>query len=144
MRSLSDSKVPLARRQRGFKGKGTATARFKHLTSSSTTLHFKFCNYSTTRLPCSAILRFIRFNLSSANIFTIGLPCGEELWLDILGWLDHTFDGGIACPRGTLVPQFGCENHSKDKLNSTGDVGYHSKTVHMLLRELIRPMERRF
>ena len=61
-----------------------------------------------------------------------------------MGWLDHTFDRGIARPRGPLVPQFGCENHSKDELNSTGDVGYHSKTIHMLLRELMRPIERRF
>ena len=61
-----------------------------------------------------------------------------------MGWLDHTFDRGIARPRGPLVPQFGCENHSKDELNSTGDVGHHSKTVYTLLRELTRPMERRF
>ena len=44
-----------------------------------------------------------------------------------MGWLDYTLGRGIARPEGYSCTAIWVRNHSKDGLNSTGDVGYHSE-----------------
>ena len=121
------------RRQRGSeRQQSEATARFWAATVKSWVNNSpqEFCDIS----------RFTRFDYPVYNsaIYTIRFKLCKYIynWVTLwggfltgfLGSLNDIMAGGVTCPERYSCTAIWVGNHLEDKPNSTGDVGYHSKS----------------